>query len=148
MLARKVYVGEFEQKIIETIPKGFYTGRNKYSLISSFDFLQQVAYFGRDIMLANLGMTKTLVLLCLDSINTRTANQQPRQEADQCEGVLTLQSILLSCGAALDGDVWQMLAKNLTERICSSGAIYYDFYKSSLLNVVGLVFLYGHRHFS
>ena len=40
-----------------------------------------------------------------------------------------------------------MLAKNITQKIVSSN-IFYDFYKTSLLNLLALIFAQGYKHFS
>ena len=104
-----------------------------------------------------MNVLKTLVLLCIDSINNKTANEKPRSESDQCEGVLILQSLIISCcqgstgegemGNSFDSELWNMLAKNITQKIVSSN-IFYDFYKTSLLNLLALIFVHGHKHFS
>lgn len=147
LIKRKLHVGQFEIKLLETIPKSFYTDKNKYSLLGSFELIQNIIFLGSEILGANIPAMKTLVLLCIDSINTKTANEKPRSESDQCEGVLTLQSLLISCGRFFDLEMWNMVAKNIAQKI-SSNTVFYDFYKASLVNVLSLIFMYTHKLFS
>ena len=69
---------------MERIPKSFCTGHKKYSLLSCFELLQNIAFYGSTVLSSSLPVTKTMILLCIDSINTKTANGKPRTEADQC----------------------------------------------------------------
>ena len=47
MLKRKIMASEFELKVIEAIPKSFYTGQKKYSLYTSFEAIQLIIFYGK-----------------------------------------------------------------------------------------------------
>ena len=76
--------------------------------------LQNIIFLGKQTLGNNVQLIKTLVLLCIESLNTKTANEKPRSEADQCEGVLVLQSLIISCGEYFDNELWTMITKCIT----------------------------------
>ena len=55
--------------------------------------------------------------MCTDAMEMDA--KRHRTEADNCEGVLVLQSLIIACGACFDEEMWNILASSTTKRLHS-----------------------------
>ena len=60
-------------------------------------------YFGSELLVTNAQYIKNLILMSNDAMNGEISNERRRTEADNCEGVLTLQNLIIGCGGYFDG---------------------------------------------
>lgn len=74
-------------------------------------------YYGSAILASAPQAIKAIIDMALYSMNTIKINDYSRTESENCEGVLVLQSLILSCGNSFSNENWIEVAKSLNSRL-------------------------------
>ena len=83
--------------MFEIIPKLFY---NQYDhmFAHSFETLQIFMFYGSNILGGAPQAMKMIIEMGINGMDTIKTKKRTKNEAENCEGVLILHSLMLSCG--------------------------------------------------
>lgn len=115
-IKRSKQITQNQLQMFDIIPKLFYSSYEKI-FCHSFDTLQAFIFYGKDILSSTPKAMKTIIEMGITSMNMLEGKDIVYKEADNCEGVLVLQSLILSCGKSFDNEMWMVIMNSLSKRI-------------------------------
>jgi hypothetical protein len=115
-ISKSKKVTNSELTMLEIIPNLFYS-QYKHRFGHAFETLHVFILYGSNILAVAHEAIKAIIDMAICSMNTIIIDEEPRNEAENCEGVLLLQSLILSCGNAFSTENWVQIATALTKRL-------------------------------
>ena len=101
--------------IFDIIPKLFYSSYHK-KFEFSFEPLQLYIFYGHHIFSNTPQAIKTIIEMAIEGISTIDTKGVKYNEANHCEGVLLLQSLMVGCGKVFEMEVWKVIMNALIKR--------------------------------
>lgn len=102
--------------MFDIIPKLFYSSYNR-QFGHSFETLQIFINYGGEILKNSPQAIRTIIEMSIASLTAVEEKGRRRTEADNCEGVILLHSLMLACGKTFDAEMWLVVATNLHKRL-------------------------------
>jgi hypothetical protein len=103
-------------QMFDIIPKLFYSTYHR-QFGHSFETLQIFINYGGDILNNSPQAIRTIIEMAIGSFTAEEEKGRRRTEADNCEGVILLHSLMLACGKTFDAEMWMVVATSLHKRL-------------------------------
>ena len=101
---------------------------NQHLLHDAFEFIQLFIFYGAESLMSSPELIKNMILLGNNAMNEEKVNAKIT-EANSCEGVLILQSLMIACGRCFSDEMWMVITNNNIKRL-HNPPIHYDFLRS------------------
>lgn len=115
-IKRAQAVTQNQLNMFDIIPRLFYN-QFDHMFIFSFETLQIFMFYGSNILSAAPQAMQTIIDMGVASMNTIQGKTRRHNEAENCEGVLIIQSLILSCGNSFTYEMWMGIIKAVTRRL-------------------------------